>query len=97
VAAAILASILTMVSMLKIWNAAFWNESPEVRVRVEDRRWVAMASVVAALTLLSLATGLGAEPFLRIANLAAERALDQGGYVNAVFAHLGKGSSPPLP
>jgi len=97
VAAAIVASILTLVSMLKIWNAAFWNETPAVPVLVEDRRWVAMAGVVAVLTILSLGIGFGAEPVLRIARVAADRALDQAGYVNAVFAHHGKGAPLPVP
>jgi multicomponent Na+:H+ antiporter subunit D len=97
VAAAILASILTLVSMLKIWYGAFWTESPSVPVRVDDRRWVPMAWVVAGLTALSLSIGFGAEPFLRIAGVAAERALDQPGYVNAVFAYHGKGMSPSIP
>jgi multicomponent Na+:H+ antiporter subunit D len=97
VIAAILASILTLVSMLKIWNAAFWNEAPAIPVRLNDRRWMRMAWVVAGLTLVSLAIGLGAEPFLRIAGLAAERVLDQSGYVNTVFQYSGKGAALPLP
>jgi multicomponent Na+:H+ antiporter subunit D len=97
VIAAILASIFTLVSMLKIWNAAFWNESPDVPVRLQDPRWVRMASVVAGLTLISLAIGLFAEPFLRVAHLAAERVLDQPGYVNLVFQHYGKGAPLPPP
>jgi formate hydrogenlyase subunit 3/multisubunit Na+/H+ antiporter MnhD subunit len=83
--------------MLKIWNAAFWNETAAVPVLVEDRRWVAMTGVVAVLTLLSLGIGFGAEPVFRIARVAADRALDQAGYVNAVFAHHGKGAPLPAP
>ena len=97
VIAAILASIFTLVSMLKIWNAAFWNESPAVPVRTQDPRWIRMASVVAGLTLISLAIGFFAEPFLRIAQLGAERVLDQPGYVNLVFQHYGKGAPLPTP
>jgi multicomponent Na+:H+ antiporter subunit D len=97
VIAAILASILTLVSMLKIWNAAFWNESTAVPVHLHDPRWVRMASVVAALTLISLTIGFFAEPFLRVAHIAAERVLDQTGYVNVVFQHQGKGAILPPP
>jgi multicomponent Na+:H+ antiporter subunit D len=89
---AILASILTLVSMLKIWNAAFWSETPAT-VRVDDPRWRRMATVVAGLTVLSLAIGLVAEPFLRVASLAAERVLDQTQYVNDVLQHRGKGAA----
>jgi multicomponent Na+:H+ antiporter subunit D len=92
VLAAIVASILTLVSMLKIWNAAFWGDTA-APVRVEDLRWRRMASVVAGLTALSLAIGLVAEPVLRMANLAAERVLDQTGYIDAVRQHRGKGDT----
>jgi multicomponent Na+:H+ antiporter subunit D len=92
VAAALLASILTLFSMLKIWNSAFWKTSDTVPVRLDDRRWVTMTCVVAGLTLLSIAIGFGAEPFMRMAGVAAERAMDQQGYAEAVFRHLGKGA-----
>jgi len=90
VAAAIVASILTLFSMLKIWNGAFWNVSPEVEVRSHDRRWVTMSWVVAGLTLVSLGIGLGAEGVLALATKAAERTLNQPAYIEAVFHHLGK-------
>lgn len=93
VGAAILASILTLLSMLKIWNAAFWNSPDECEVCLWDLRWVRMAWVVTGLTVISIAIGFCAEPFLQLAQVAAERALDQDGYAAAVFAHLGKG--PP--
>lgn len=94
VTAAILASILTLLSMLKIWNAAFWNSSEECEVCLWDLRWTRMAWVVAGLTAISLAIGFGAEPFLRLAQTAAERALDQEAYAAAVFTTLGKGGLP---
>jgi multicomponent Na+:H+ antiporter subunit D len=90
VGAAIVASILTLVSMLKIWNGAFWSET-SAPVRAKDPRWRKMAAVVAGLTVLSLAIGFVAEPFLRMANLAAEQVLDQSRYIDAVMQHSGKG------
>ena len=89
-AAAILASILTLFSMLKIWNGAFWTESKTVPVRTDDRRWMGMTAVVAGLTCISLAIGLGAEAFVQISMQAAERALDQQGYAQTVLGYLGK-------
>jgi multicomponent Na+:H+ antiporter subunit D len=91
-AAAIVASILTLFSMLKIWNAAFWNASKTVTVRMRDRRWVPMTWVIAGLTLVSVAIGFGAEGFMRIALEAASQALDQDRYAAAVFSILGKGA-----
>lgn len=94
VGAALVASILTLFSMLKIWNGAFWNASEAVPVRTDDRRWVGMSWVVGGLTVISLGIGLGAELFMELAIEAAERVLDQDGYAEAVFRHLGKGVGP---
>jgi multicomponent Na+:H+ antiporter subunit D len=94
VAAAILASVLTLFSMLKIWNGAFWRVSDRVPVRIEDRRWIPMSLVVGVLAAISLSIGLFAEPFLQMAEAAAARALDQEAYFQAVNRHLGKLASP---
>ena len=47
--------------MLKIWNGAFWNETPAVKVLTEDRAGWNMAWVITVLTLISLGIGVGAE------------------------------------
>jgi multicomponent Na+:H+ antiporter subunit D len=91
VAAALVASILTLYSMLKIWNAAFWNERAD-EMRLQDPRWRRMAWVAAAMTVVSLCIGLGAEGIFRIAEEAARRVLDQEGYAQAVFGFTGKGA-----
>lgn len=90
VAASIVASLLTLFSMLKIWLAAFWSPAPAGGVHVEDRRWVRLTGVCAAMAALSLTIGLGAEPVLRLAKQAAITALDQAGYIEAVLGTLGK-------
>jgi multicomponent Na+:H+ antiporter subunit D len=97
VGAAILASILTLLSMLKIWNGAFWNVSKSVPVRTADRRWVMMAWVVAGMTAVSLMIGLGAECFVRMATVAAEQVLDQSEYADNVLRQLGKGAAVLTP
>ncbi len=97
VTVSILASILTLFSMLKIWNGAFWNESNTVPVHDHDRRWVAMTAVVAGLTCVSLAVGLGAEAFVQLATQAAERALDQQGYAQIVLGYVGKTAGGAMP
>ena len=76
--------------MLKIWNGAFWNEAPGVPVHAGDWRWKSMTGIVAGLTGVSLAIGLGAEGVMRLATRAAGQVLDQEGYAAAVLAHLGK-------
>jgi multicomponent Na+:H+ antiporter subunit D len=94
VAAAIVASVLTLVSMLKIWNGAFWKRDDSVPVRTDDRRWIGMTWVVGGLTVVSVGIGLGAELFLELATQAAARALDQAAYAAAVFQPMGKGAPP---
>jgi multicomponent Na+:H+ antiporter subunit D len=94
VTAAIVASVLTLFSMLKIWNGAFWHAAPRVPVRTDDRRWVGMTWVIGGLTALSLVIGLGAEAFLQLAQEAAGRVLDRDAYAAAVFQQLGKGAGP---
>ncbi len=89
---AILASILTLFSMLKIWNAAFWGSSEECEVCVWDWRWLRMSQIVAGMVAVSLAIGLGAEGVFRVANRAAIQVLDQEAYARAVFSVTGKGA-----
>jgi multicomponent Na+:H+ antiporter subunit D len=88
----IVASILTLFSMLKIWNGAFWGGNEKTQVQLQDRRWVRMSWCVAILTGVSLVIGLGAELFMQVAIEAAERALEREGYARIVFSYLGKGS-----
>jgi multicomponent Na+:H+ antiporter subunit D len=94
VGAAIVASVFTLFSMLKIRNRAFWNASPDVPVRTDDRRWPGMTWVIGGLTVISLGIGLGAEAFLQLAQEAAVRVLDHAAYAAAVFQQTGKGVGP---
>jgi multicomponent Na+:H+ antiporter subunit D len=93
VGASLLASVLTLFSMLKIWLAAFWTERAATAVHLEDRRWRPMAAVVAGMAVVSLGIGLGAEGVLRLAHRAADGALNPTAYMEAVFAAKGKDAS----
>jgi multicomponent Na+:H+ antiporter subunit D len=90
VAASVVASLLTLFSMLKIWLAVYWSKRDDVPVHREDRRWSRLAAVAGALAVVSLGIGLGAEGFLRVAGRAAASALDQPGYIAAVMGARGK-------
>jgi multicomponent Na+:H+ antiporter subunit D len=93
VVAAIVASILTVVSMLKIWLGAFWKDAPPDRpIAASGPRIRAMMAVVGVFTILSLAIGCGAEGVMRISRNAADSLLDQQQYRKVVFEHLGKGA-----
>ncbi len=96
VLAAILASILTLVSMMKIWLGAFWRDAPpgEVTLEPSTPRIRAMTGIVGVFTALSLAIGIGTEGLIRISQSAADSLLDQEEYRQAVFRHEGKGGTP---
>lgn len=92
VGAAIVASFLTLFSMLKIWLSAFWQEVPEGGYMEKSSMSLkAMTAVIAAMTLISLIIGFGAEPFFQLSKMAADSLMDQGEYQRAVFSSFGKG------
>jgi len=78
---ALLAGVLTLFSMLKIWNGAFWAATAKEEVQTGEPRWRAMTAVAAGMTVLSLGIGLGAEFFLGIAHEAARQLLDRPAYI----------------
>jgi multicomponent Na+:H+ antiporter subunit D len=88
---AMVTGMLTLFSMLKIWLGAFWLERDDQVLRRSDPRWSRMTWLVAVLSAVSLAMGLGAEPFVQLVQQAAVGALDSAGYAEAVFGHAGKG------
>lgn len=93
--AALLASILTMVSMMKIWLHAFWKPAPEIHEETLPITSIhAMTCIVSAMALLSLFIGLDAEFFLQISNKAAASLLDQSIYRESVLGVIGKGGTP---
>lgn len=84
---ALLAGVLTLFSMLKIWNGAFWSPTAADGVHTGDRRWKPMTLVAAGMTALSLVIGFGAEFFLRVSTEAARQLLDRQGYIDFVLGN----------
>ncbi len=91
VAASVVASILTLFSMLKIWLGAFWSPERESGVRLNHPGWKSMTAIPAAMAVVSLMIGLGVLFFFGLAQTAARSALDQSAYAAAVFSYEGKG------
>jgi len=89
--AALLAGILTLFSMLKIWNGAFWANEADRPVHREDGRWKAMTAVSAGMVVLSLGIGFGAEGFLQLSFEAARQVMDRGAYVEFMLGVTGGG------
>ena len=85
VAASIIASVLTLFSMLKIWLAAYWKHDEAKTLRTESPRWKQMTAVVGSMTIVSLFIGFGAELFLHLAFQAGNELMDKSIYINAVL------------
>jgi len=86
VAAGLAVSLMTLYSMTKIWNEAFWKEPQDPAHRPPRKPISAWFWVpTAALVLLSLLTGLLAEPLLNLASQAAAQLADPSIYIQAVL------------
>jgi multicomponent Na+:H+ antiporter subunit D len=90
-AVALVASLLTLYSIARIWTNAFWGEATPadgaapVRVAAEPARTEVMVAATAALAALSLALAVGAGPVVDLATRAAEDLLAPDRYVAAVL------------
>jgi len=101
VAAMLFVSLLTVVSMSKLWNEVFWRPVSEpsrletsslglpgaARDGGSTARWdqAALLGPGAALALLGVLLGLGAGPALDLSLRAAEQLLDPSAYLEAVL------------
>lgn len=93
VAVALVTSLLTMFSMTKIWNEAFWKEAPEsdiknVRsdlVREQRRLSPLMLGPIIALAALTVAIGICAEQVLDVALQAGRQLAAPELYIDAVL------------
>lgn len=96
-ATALAVGVLTLYSMLKIWNEAFWKAAPAESAAATAgflanagmRRTMLMPIVL--LAAVTLAIGLMAEPFVAFSLRAGEQLLDKSAYMEAV---LGTGAQP---
>ena len=89
VGVAIAVSLLTLYSMAKIWNAAFWKEAPpETQPPPEPLRRqeiVLLGLPVAFLAVLTVCLGLLAGPLFSVAQTAADELLDPARYIETVL------------
>lgn len=97
--AALVVGALTLYSMLKIWNEAFWKPASPlsteaaVRWRADTAGRTAMLIPVAALAGITLTIGLFAEPFVDFSLQAAEQMLARDAYIDAVLGPARSASS----
>jgi multicomponent Na+:H+ antiporter subunit D len=78
VAAALAAGLLTILSMVKIWNEAFWKPAPDATdvPRPGRAALLAMTVPIALLGLVTVAIGLWPDALLGLAERAADSLLD---------------------
>jgi multicomponent Na+:H+ antiporter subunit D len=90
VAVALGVSILTLYSMIKIWNEVFWKAAP-VSVEKNDTEkpsswnWAYHVVPIIILALFTLTIGLVAEPFFQLSQQAAAQLMDPSQYINTVL------------
>ncbi|AUS79827.1 cation:proton antiporter [Actinoalloteichus sp. AHMU CJ021] len=92
---AVAVSLLTLMSMLKIWGGVFWGRSPEdvaghhlerhPRGALLTRVRPALVLPALVLTGVTLGVGIGAQGLLVLAEQAAAGLLDTSGYIEAVI------------
>ena len=86
VAAGLAVSLMTLYSMTKIWNEAFWKEPKDPAHHLPHKPistwlWASTATLV----LLSLLAGILAEPLLGLASQAAAQLADPSIYIQAIL------------
>ena len=90
VGAALAAGLLTLVSMAKIWNEAFWK-APPAPGEPSGAVPLVMVAPVVVLAALTVAIGLAPEPLMAFAGRAADSILDPAAYRAAVGLATGGG------
>lgn len=89
-AAALVAGLLTLMSMMKIWNEAFWKVRPAAKSDESTPRSLpkGLVAPVLAVVILTTAIGFWPQPLLGYADRAATQLLDPAAYVEAVGVPL---------
>ncbi len=91
VAVSLIVSVLTLYSMTKIWNEAFWKEAADEQDSPEQAQpltrgeaWSLLTPIV-VLALLAVMMGVTVEPLIQIVDASAAQLLNPAAYVEAVL------------
>lgn len=89
---ALFVGLLTLYSMIKIWNEAFWKAAPEGAAPIAWTRGERIATYlpIALLCATTMTIGLWTEPFAALAETAAASLLDREAYIAAVLGSAGQ-------
>ncbi len=84
---ALVVSLLTLYSMVKIWNEAFWKAEPIVPPNPDWTRGERIATYIPIVVLaaITVTIGLYTEPFAAMSFSAAEQLLNRHAYIEAVL------------
>jgi len=88
VAIALGVSMLTLYSMIKIWNEVFWKAKPDHVTETNHTsrwNWFFYISPIIVLALFTLTIGLVAEPFFQLSQQAAAQLLNPTQYIQTVL------------
>lgn len=88
VAVALFVSLLTLFSMIKIWNEAFWKDANNTNQNKENltlANTLLLFLPIILLALITITIGLNVEPFLNIAEKTADQLLNKNQYIEAVL------------
>ncbi|MFO8055248.1 MAG: Na+/H+ antiporter subunit D [Bacteroidales bacterium] len=93
VGVALLVGLLTLFSMMKIWNEAFWKKPPREKEKCQhpvipglfSKYNIYMTITIMMLASITLVIGFYPEPFFRVAQQAASELMDPSVYINTVL------------
>ncbi|MBT5855576.1 hypothetical protein HOH87_02955 [bacterium] len=82
----VIASVLTLLSMIRIWFAFFWRDNPSTTLNLEGTGWKWMSLSAFALVLCTLVIGFAANPYIRLAQQASSSLFDRDLTINKVLS-----------
>lgn len=85
--------LLTLFSMTKIWNEAFWKESPKAEKNFVTEQYTSLRTIpkvtlflpIVILAVITIIIGFASEPFLKIAQDTAGQLLNPSIYIQSVL------------
>lgn len=91
VAVSLFVGLLTLYSMTKIWNEAFWKKDPREETTIlkfsKSEKGLLFFPII-LLAVITIVIGFYAEPFFDLAKMVSEQLLNREIYINAVLDNI---------
>lgn len=96
-ATALLVGLITIFSMSKIWNMAFWQaiSKPQINTPITRIEKIGYLAPIISLSAISLLIGLMAEPIYQVAAKASDELLNPKAYIDAVLSIKNNSEATP--